>query len=333
MKLTDKISISLNDLKKRKLRTFITALSIAIGTMLVIDMFGIGDGMQKLVMRQITNHASLKDVKVYGDKQKINKSAADSFLKLNKVTGVQAELNTEATEVKIDNRKIDDKSISGIDTDYDVILKAEKDAARVKPAVYGRVLKKHELNAAVVGEEYLKNADIKNYKRVVGKYVTLSVKLPKAQGVANKKEFSLKVKIVGVINKKYLIGEKLVTTADIAAKMQEYYTDKQNYLKNEGYSSIFVEGKDFKDVTKLTKGIEAKGYKVQSYAQQTAQIQSLMKIFKIILVIAGIIVLAVACIVVINTNTMAVQEKTKRILNKKALGASTKEKKLIILVQ
>jgi putative ABC transport system permease protein len=334
MKLNDKISISLNDLKKRKLRTFITALSIAIGTMLVIDMFGIGDGMQKLVMNQITSHASLKDVKVYsGDKEKINKSAAGSFLKLNKVAGVEAELDTEATEININNKNIDNKSVAGIDTDYDVILKSEMDAQKVKPAIYGRTLKKHELNAAVVGKEYLDDAGIKNYKSVVGKYITLSVKLPKAAGVANKKDLLLKVKIVGVINQKFQIGAKLVTTADVTAKMQEYYADKQNYIQNEGYSSIFVEGKDFQDVTKLTKEIQAKGYKIQAYAQQAAQIQSLMKVFKIILLIAGIIVLGVACLGVINTMTMSVQEKTKWIGIMKALGASKKDIKGIFLVQ
>lgn len=66
MKFKDLLGLSISNLKRRKLRTFLTVLGVIIGTASIIVMVSLGIGQSELQMELIASSSSLTTVSVYG---------------------------------------------------------------------------------------------------------------------------------------------------------------------------------------------------------------------------------------------------------------------------
>lgn len=67
MRFSDLLSMSVNNLRRRKLRTFLTVLGVLIGTASIVVMVSLGIGFNELTMEQIASYGSLTQVSVYSD--------------------------------------------------------------------------------------------------------------------------------------------------------------------------------------------------------------------------------------------------------------------------
>lgn len=67
MRFSDLLSMSVNNLRRRKLRTFLTVLGVVIGTASIVVMVSLGIGFNELTMEQIASYGSLTEVTVYSD--------------------------------------------------------------------------------------------------------------------------------------------------------------------------------------------------------------------------------------------------------------------------
>lgn len=67
MRFSDLLSMSVNNLRRRKLRTFLTVLGVVIGTASIVVMVSLGIGFNELTMEQIASYGSLTEVEVYSD--------------------------------------------------------------------------------------------------------------------------------------------------------------------------------------------------------------------------------------------------------------------------
>ena len=67
MKFSDLLSMSVNNLRRRKLRTFLTVLGGLIGTASIVVMVSLGIGFNELTMEQIASYRSLTEVSVYSN--------------------------------------------------------------------------------------------------------------------------------------------------------------------------------------------------------------------------------------------------------------------------
>lgn len=65
MKFSDLLSMSINNLRRRKLRTFLTVLGVVIGTASIVVMLSLGIGFNELTMEQIASYGSLTEINVY----------------------------------------------------------------------------------------------------------------------------------------------------------------------------------------------------------------------------------------------------------------------------
>jgi len=154
------------------------------------------------------------------------------------------------------------------------------------------------------------------------------------QGIKEKEPLVIKAKVAGVVNRGYQPGNNAVITSDeTAAKIQEYYMGTKDYLGAKGYDNVYVEAKTIKDIAKVNKQIKKMGYVTEASEGGADQMNSILTIVKVLLIAAGIIVLLVASIGVINTMSMAVHEKTKSIGIMKAQGASKKNIRSMFIVQ
>lgn len=67
MRFSDLLSMSVNNLRRRKLRTFLTVLGVLIGTASIVVMVSLGIGFNELTMEQIASSGSLTEISVYSD--------------------------------------------------------------------------------------------------------------------------------------------------------------------------------------------------------------------------------------------------------------------------
>ncbi|WP_432628578.1 ABC transporter permease, partial [Brotaphodocola sp.] len=66
MRFVDLLGMSLNSLRRRKLRTALTVLGVVIGTASVVVMMSLGIGMKELNREMISSYGSLTAITVYG---------------------------------------------------------------------------------------------------------------------------------------------------------------------------------------------------------------------------------------------------------------------------
>lgn len=114
MKFPDLLIMSMNNLRRRKLRTVLTVLGVIIGTAAIVVMVSLGIGLNEMTMEQIASWGSLTTIEVYSqssgggmqmmgaamssqnsesEPNYITDKVIDNFKRIPHVTGVSAVLN------------------------------------------------------------------------------------------------------------------------------------------------------------------------------------------------------------------------------------------------
>ncbi len=112
MKFLDLLGMSVNNLKRRKLRTFLTVLGVIIGTASVVIMVSLGIGLNGLMLEMYASYGDMTAVTVYSnggmyyygggsssgseEEQMLTEDVVESFRKLPHVTGVSPVLRARA---------------------------------------------------------------------------------------------------------------------------------------------------------------------------------------------------------------------------------------------
>ncbi|WP_234117455.1 ABC transporter permease [Clostridium hydrogenum] len=353
MKLNDSVKMAFSDLSRRKLRTALTSFGIAIGAILVIAMSGLGQGIQTITNDEIKQMDTFRDITVKPQQdlgsgktkdKKIDQDALNKFKDIKDVSGVTASINTTVTDTKLDGKAGKTVNIKGDNLNFNMFMEGEKNQLKTNKKkfkkygdsyiVAGSEIKQGDNTSVLVGQGYLNKIGIKNYKSVIGKTIEIKVQLPKMQGLVQKQPLVINAKVVGVVNKGFNDGENMIITADeMAAKIQEYYMNSKDYINTKGYDSVTVEAKSMDSVSKVNKEIKKMGYVTVSQEGYADRMNAVLIIFKVLLMAAGVVVLLVASIGVINTMSMAVYEKTKSIGIMKAQGASRGNIRTMFVVQ
>lgn len=107
MTFFDMISMSVGNLLRRKLRTFLTMLGVLIGTSSIVAMLSIGIGMQELVMAEYSSYGSITQItvsegmsdssKTADDSMKLTDTNVEAFAKIDHVTSVEPVLIFDVT--------------------------------------------------------------------------------------------------------------------------------------------------------------------------------------------------------------------------------------------
>lgn len=361
--LIDSIKMGFSDLRKRKFRTALTASSIAIGTMLLIVMFGLGEGIQKIYNDNVSSFSGFKTVTVTnreeakaikdangkvtayesGNEKKIDRATIDKIKSIDGVKSVVVSNESKFTNTKIQDKTGKKVNIIGFDLENTIFTQSDIDSVKStkkksnkesdEPIVAGNTLAKGSNSEVLVGQKYLDKIGITDYKSVVGKEIELRVELPKIENIEVKAPLSVKAKIAGVVNSNYSLSSGLVASSEFVAKIQEYYLEESDYLNKNGYSTVSIECKDLEVVNKVNDEVKKLGYETFAQTSNADQMNQMLTVAKAIFAAAGVIVLLVSAIGVINTMTMSVYEKTKSIGIMKAQGASRGHINIMFVVQ
>ncbi|WP_124068071.1 FtsX-like permease family protein [Clostridium sp. E02] len=358
MKFSDLLSMSINNLRRRKLRTFLTVLGVVIGTASIVVMLSLGIGFNELTMEQIASYGSLTEINVY-----------------------QASRYDEG----------DSSSDSNYITD-DVIKKFEQlDHVTVaSPLLETNVLMKqgaYEANISLIGvkPEYMENITLKaghlpdprerGLQMIVGNMVARQFNNPKGRG-RNRRDPS-DVPDIDFMNRPMFVifdtdayyqaqsggssedGTKmkppkkyLIPTAGLVeGEIQDYnnysysiYVDletlksqlkqifKKKPIPNQPtnkkgkpfnyfiYNQAVVEVDDMANVAQIQKAISDMGYQAESNMDWLKQSQKQAKMVQALLGGIGAVSLFVAAIGIANTMMMSIYERTKEIGILKVLG-------------
>lgn len=346
MKFSDAIKMGFRDLGRRKMRTFLTTLAIAIGTMLVVTLVGLGTSAESYIMDQLKQSGNIQRVQVLPMKYQADKEDTDSnddedledmrkkidlktveeITNINGVDEIIASISSTVSKITIDDKSRSKVMITGVNLNYNVVGTADITAVKKKKGdniefiSSGRNLKKSDVNEVIIGEKLLEDMGINDFKSIVGKEITLT-KSETNSGV-KLSPLEKKVVVVGIIDGNFEQAHQIICSEGLVADIEEYARLQKNYIENNGYNSVNVYAKTVNEVENINKEVKNMEYISLSMESLAKEIKSYLIIIQLILSALGLIVLVVASIGVVNTMTMVIHEKTKSIGIMKAVGAS-----------
>lgn len=373
MKTKDLILMSLRNLNRRKLRTFLTVLGVVIGSISIIMMISLGFGMTDSTKKQLASAGSLTQIDIYpaniyvgideedGKKKKTDKVAKldDATVeKLKKIPHVEAVLATEQFEAQINVKNLQGyASIVGVDpveyAKFDIRLDS------------GRMLQEGDVNQVVMGRDVLRWLSNPQRPRMGASqqeerdplttkmFLTLnqagSYDPDGKSNEANKPKQKYQIEAVGVFrDDDYENNYYIVMPIDYLRKMKKDAKKLQAGNRQNGYNDYMFGGREDKEnkynnikvkvdnvdnVQKVQEQIEAMGLKPHSLNDILVEINNSSKTQRLILGGIGAVSLLVAAIGISNTMVMSIYERTKEIGVMKVIGASVSDIKKMFLTE
>lgn len=359
--------LCLMNMKRRKIRTFLTALGVMIGVISVVALMSVGLGVKKEMIDSVVDSGSVNQIKVYsetGGKHKdrmITDKTIETFSKFSNVSGCYS-----VYEVPVTMKYVEYEYYGNL------------------VGVPGDELSTWKL---INGENVIKDSDGKGFAAgsSVGKlffnpntYTSFEKKEKKGIGSLTGRRFdtvfgwgdenakTVKLKLTGVLadgsadkasddDSDNTEGE--VYTSTYSEKSQTIYCD-MDYLKSllkrvsvdgklEGqpvdgngnsyrefiYTAAIVTVDDTNNVDAIVKKFQDMGYQTENAKEYLDTIQKYLKMIQLLLGGIGTIALVVAVIGISNTMTTSVFDRVNEIGILKVLGCDIDELRLLFLAE
>ena len=78
MRFLDLLSMSVNNLRRRKLRTALTVLGVIIGVASVVIMVSLGTGLNQLMLEMYSSYGDMTTISVYSNSRYMDAASSDS---------------------------------------------------------------------------------------------------------------------------------------------------------------------------------------------------------------------------------------------------------------
>ncbi len=310
------IKLAFKNLRRYKLRTFLTAGGVAISIGFITFLTSLGYGLQKVSTDQIANMQALQILDVDTGKSKIVSINNDTINKFSNLLGVEKvyPVVNVAGNLGLQGSKVDG-----------IVYGKSQDVLNIeKPKILaGKTLSSDNADEILVNETAVKKLGITNYGDSLGhdldlKMVLRPELLGSSQGIT--KTIEKKYRIVGVMQE---------------GSSPYVYLPLEN-LKALGivnYSGAKVKVTSQNNVDKIKLLIEHMGFKVSSVKDTVDQVNQFFSVFRIVLTGFGLIAVIVSCIGMFNTLTISLIEKTREIGIMKSLGTTKKDIRKIFITE
>lgn len=335
MKLRELIRIANRSLLRSKIRTFLTVMSIFVGSFTLIMVNGISDGLRVFIETQSKDIEGDK-VLFVSKKVPIEEKAQVSFdepqeykeMEEDKQKNV-ADPNTLAVSLsKMENLVKEFPQVKTVTPEYSLIgeyiaMDGTKKYRASLWMVSEGIKQKLEAGKNFDGPNQIilslsqANAFDENLENLIGKTTMLAYK------IENTKELKIiELKIVGIAKKSMFSSNKLFVNAQTA---KQIYTDQRSQSPdfNQFWRFIFqLNSDDEKLIEELKSKLDKKGFDTSTFADMQKSAYLATEVLRIGLSLFALIALIAASFGIINTSVIAVMERTKDIGLQRALGMS-----------
>lgn len=373
MKYNDLLSMSFQNLFRRKLRTALTVIGVVIGTCSIVLMVSLGVGLDRSYSQQIANWADITMIDVFaGDGESgkespgftLDDDAIAYISSLPHVVGVSPMMMLDGQMLKITSGRYQ----------YNGTVVAMNLPELIK---MGYELKNGEIptkddgeNVIVVGKDCgyafydpnkmsMDEGDIKKKPPpvdVLNDNIKISLlknpsnnslNMPTSLSTTSATEVPITGKGGGTITKLKTTGqfkanqakdyntlEGIYISVDFARNLQKQYA-KINGIKDpfKAYTNAKIKVDSFENVDEIEKQIKSLGFQTYSAKQDLNQAKSTSRTIQLVLGALGGISLLVAAIGITNTMIMSIYERTREIGVMKVLGCELKNIRRLFLLE
>ena len=351
MSRIDLFRMGIQNLWRRKLRTFLTVLGVIIGTSSIIVMLSLGFGMSQSNEELISQWGSLTTINVHkgwsdvpGKKiANLDDKAVASFKAIPHVSAVSPVVNTYG--IVINGRYQAHMDIKGIDPDA-----MEAFGYTVSE---GRLLNYSDDMALVFGAEVFQN--FHDPKARVWKEPKINLMRDRMTltmdqnygydqpGINNPKPKEYKIKTVGIMEPgddwetNYSVYMPLIQVQKLIKEQEKAQGQGQGQQpgrgQDKGYNQVNIKVDDMKNVQDVQQLIKDMGHEAYSLNDQLDSMNKQASVMQAVLGGIGAISLLVAAIGITNTMVMSIYERTKEIGVMKVIGASLNDIKRLFLFE
>lgn len=302
------VHMAIENLKFKRFRTFLTILGVAIGSGSVFLLLSLGLGMQDLVQKQITDGQSINTIDITTSGSKAVTLTNDNIQRIASIAHV-----TEVSGVYTSASKVTIEGATANIVVYGVDKRYLEGANLVTQA--GRLIDPAKLNEAMMSSSLLQAIGINDFKKALGKELTLNLAL-----ADNNKVIPHKLRLVGVIDSGS--GSELFVSSDV--------------YKNAG-SSKFATAKAYVDdrasISDVRRSIESLGYNTASPVDTLEQVDQVFRVFRLVLAGFGSIGMIIAILGMLNMLTVSLLERTREIALMIIIGGRMKDMRLLFIVE
>jgi putative ABC transport system permease protein len=368
MRYSDYIEQSFFNLRKKKLRTFLTTFGVVIGIGALVCMFAFGKGMQKNVTDSFNKLELFNYLGVYQRTQNGQRNHVPQDP--NKQTETEQEIRNLDDDFLIELTKIEGVEWAFPEIRFPAMIRFQEEEeftlVQVLPARIcqsgivnfrtGTYYTSDNESSLIISDSLLRRMDIKKPEEAIGKTIEVSTlaidfsldNIPnilsflRGQGLPFSRQ-SYTFTIVGVTERMGVSGPMLMRSdvcipRGTSEKMKKLPLTNISDLfatnqQEQGYSAVGIKLTSPKYVEPVKKQMEQMGFETISLMDQFEEINTVFIFMDLFLFAVGMIAIFVASLGIINTMVMSILERYKEIGIMKAVGASNKDVKKIFFFE
>ncbi|MFH2097493.1 MAG: FtsX-like permease family protein [bacterium] len=316
MKISYIAFLSLQNLRKRKLRSFLTIGGMSIGISAIVFLVSLGFGLQRLITSQVTDIEALTILDVSSGTStllKIDNEVVNTFKGIDKVIEVSPSYSVSGQVSK--EGSVTDIAIFGINPEYAEI-------ENIKTSL-GEMFADPDASNSLISTTAAELLGVNALGDIIGETVTFRVTVEKEltgedAPAAGSNEPTVITEVIEIPTTVSGLVDDELTLAYLPLNVLEV-------IEPDNFSLARIKVASRDDLVAVRSEIEQLGYQVDSIADTVGQIDQIFVVFEIIMAGFGLIAMLVASLGAFNTLTVSLLERTREVGIMKALGTSSKD--------